>query len=429
MSTTLRPRAAASSTPSLRQTGRRAGFWVLFAVVAVLIVAVAIVVRGGGDPASGNPLGADNAAPNGSRALVQVLQQHGVTVKQAATLSAATAAVTAAGADEATVLFADPSNYLPASGLKSLAGLGAATVVVQPSFTALEALAPTVSAAGEAKKSSGLQARCEVDAAVHAGRITAPGQAYRVTDAGSGPSTDGTVGCFPNGNGGYAYVHIESGQGGPSVDVLGSTAVLSNDGIDRAGNAALALNLLGGTRTLVWYLPTIADVPADGPPSLGALTPGWVTPVMVLLLAVALAAAIWRGRRFGPLVVERLPVVVRAEETMEGRARLYQRSSARLRALDALRVGAISRLATLAGLPRTATVVEVSDAAATLTGRDPSAVRGILIDAVPQNDVELLAASDRLAELEAAVLRLTRPATQARPAAPPNSSRPTNEGE
>ena len=67
---------------------------------------------------------------------------------------------------------------------------------------------------------------------------------------------------------------------------------------------------------------------------------------MILLLLVFLAAAFWRGRRLGPLVVENLPVVVRASETMEGRARLYQKSSARLHALDALRIGAIQRLAT-----------------------------------------------------------------------------------
>ncbi|WP_082486939.1 DUF4350 domain-containing protein [Leifsonia sp. Root112D2] len=426
MSTALRPRAAASSTPSLRQAGRRARFWVGFAAVALVIVIVAIAVRGGGDPAAGSPLAADSAAPGGSRALVQVLQRHGVSVKTAATLSEARAAVTAAGAADATVLLADPSNYLSRAQLRSVAELGAAVVIVQPSFAALEALAPTVSAAGAAKKSSDLPTRCEVPAAVRAGSITAPGQAYRVAGAGSTSGTADVVGCFPTSDGAYAYVHTRNAQSGSSVDVLGSTKVLSNDGIDRAGNAALALNLLGGTHTLVWYLPTIADVAATGPPSLGALTPGWVTAVMVLLLVAALAAAIWRGRRFGPLVVENLPVVVRAEETMEGRARLYQRSSARLRALDALRVGAVARLARLAGLARTASVIEVSDAVAALIGGDPATVRGILLGTVPHSDAELLRASDRLAELETAVMRRTRPTASP---TPQNSPPRSNEGE
>ena len=125
---------------------------------------------------------------------------------------------------------------------------------------------------------------------------------------------------------GYRSFIVDTERGGHAVDVLGSPDLLSNEGIVRAGNAALALNLLGGSRTHDWYLPTLADVPATGPASLADLTPGWVTPVMVLLFAVALAAAMWRGRRGGPLVSENLPVVVRAEETMEVRARLYQRS-------------------------------------------------------------------------------------------------------
>ncbi len=44
--------------------------------------------------------------------------------------------------------------------------------------------------------------------------------------------------------------------------------------------------------------------------------------------APGIAAAFWRGRRFGPLVVENLPVTVRASETMLGRARLYEKSRA-----------------------------------------------------------------------------------------------------
>jgi hypothetical protein len=183
-----------------------------------------------------------------------------------------------------------------------------------------------------------------------------------------------------------------------------------NEGVERSGNAALALNLLGQHRTLVWYLPGLADRPVTGPPDLAALTPGWVTPVLLLLVLVFVAAAVWRGRRFGPLVVENLPVVVRAGETREGRARLYQRSSARLRAADALRIGTIGRLAALAGLPRTATTGEVADAVAALAGVDRQRIRGLLVDDLPTTDAELIALSDHLAELERATATAVSPA-------------------
>jgi hypothetical protein len=102
-------------------------------------------------------------------------------------------------------------------------------------------------------------------------------------------------------------------------------------------------------------------------------------------------------------VVENLPVVVRASETMEGRARLYQKSSARLHALDALRIGAIQRLATQCGLSRLAEVDEVVAAVAALTDTDRIRVGDLLVDAVPATDRELVRLSDDLLELERAV--------------------------
>jgi hypothetical protein len=129
---------------------------------------------------------------------------------------------------------------------------------------------------------------------------------------------------------------------------------------------------------------------------------------MGMLLLAGVAAGIWRGRRFGPIVVENLPVVVRASETMEGRARLYSRARARLRALDALRIGTVERLARAVGLPRTATIDEVVNASAALTGRDRSSVSALLLDAVPTNDSELVRLSDELLTLEAEVAA-TRP--------------------
>jgi hypothetical protein len=197
---------------------------------------------------------------------------------------------------------------------------------------------------------------------------------------------------------------------GATLQLVGSTSIFDNEGIVRAGNAALALNLLGEHRTLTWYLPTLRDVAANGAPDLSALTPGWVTPLVLLLVVVFIAAAVWRGRRFGPLVVENLPVVVRSGETMEGRARLYQRSSARLRALDSLRIGAIGRLGRAAGLPSTASVAEICDTVAALTGSDRSAVRELLIDAQPRSDTHLVALSERLGRLESATLAAVNPA-------------------
>jgi hypothetical protein len=94
---------------------------------------------------------------------------------------------------------------------------------------------------------------------------------------------------------------------------------------------------------------------------------------------------------------------------MLGRARLYQRSAARLRALDALRIGSVQRLAGLCGLPRTASVDDVVASVASVTGEDAAGIRRLLIDVTPASDAELVVLSDELLELERAVAAAVRP--------------------
>lgn len=387
-------------TPRTRAVARRALFWVGLGVVAIVIALLTLILRGTGAGA-GEPLDPDSATPNGARAVVAVLRDHGIRVSHAETLGQARASVTAH--DQSTLLIYDPNGYLSQQRLRQAAELAAETVLVDPDFQTLRSLAPGVHAAGSVAATKSLAAGCAVPAAKKAERISATGKAYRFTasaEAGENIGNTTAIGCFRGSNGAYSLVQLAAENGSETRTVLGVTDVLSNDAVIHDGNAALALNLLGSHPTLVWYTPSLADVAASGPPSLGALTPGWVTPTLILLCLVALAGAIWRGRRFGPLVVENLPVVVRAQETMEGRARLYQRSSARLRALDALRIGALGRIATRLALPRTASVAAIADAVAGRTGRDPAALLGILVDRVPRTDAELIDLSDALRDLE-----------------------------
>src|SRR5690606_8139879 len=180
--------------------------------------------------------------------------------------------------------------------------------------------------------------------------------------------------------------------------------------------AALALGLLGGTDRLVWFLPSVADVEATGPPTLQELTPTWLVPVTSLLAITVLVAMFWRGRRFGPLVAEDLPVTVPSGETMEGRSRLYQRTAARTRAIDALRIGTVGRLGNALGLSRHASVPEVSDAVASVLGRNPNEIRSILLDTLPTSERDVVALSDALLDLPTAVIAVVdpRPPTTAR---------------
>ena len=371
-------------TPTVRTTARRWLFWAVAVFITLLLALASLAIAGSGVP--GAYLSPENAAPAGGRAVAEVLRGQGVDVRFTERLSDTLDAVE--GANSATVLLYD-EGLLDSDGRARLADAAADLVLVNPSQDALDDLAPGVEPGGT--PSGFLSAGCGVPAAERAGTISRATDGYALPD-----EAPGAVGCFEGEDESFALVQLT--EGGRAVTVLGAGDAITNEFVIEQGNAALALGVLGRTELLVWYLPGLDDV--VGPPALGELSPRWVTPSVVLLALTALAAAFWRGRRFGPLVVENLPVVVRASETMEGRARLYQRSSARGRALDALRVGTVSRLASALRLGRAATVDDVAWVTAERTGRDPRQVRWLLLDAEPTTDAALVRLSDELLLLE-----------------------------
>jgi hypothetical protein len=403
----LTPSFTEATTPSLRRLVRRWSFWLIAAAV-VIVGALVLLVAGGNGVVPGNDFAIDNAAPGGSMAVAEVLRSQGVTVTQAGSLAEAKAAAAAGRAGSTTVFFYDPQGFLPVGELDSVRTLADRVVLFQPTGTTLDELVPSIAPAGAPQDSDTVAAGCSLPAAERAGEITPPGVTYRATSDGSGNSDGSEVqSCFRSYDNAYSTIRV--GTDAKWVSVLGASEVLRNDGVSKAGNAALAFGLLGETDHLVWYLPTEADLQVTGPPSLVDLTPGWVTPLIVLAFFVAVAAAIWRGRRFGAVVIENLPVTVRSRETMEGRARLYAKAGAHPRALDALRIGTVTRLARILGLPRNATVAEVAFAAAGATGLPLPEVAAVLVTELPASEADLMRISDRLLSLEKAVAHAVRP--------------------
>lgn len=395
------PDAAAATvalSPGLRASGRRALFWVIAAIGLLMVAVVVSLIRGTGG-VGGERFGADNPGPIGSQALVEVLRDHGVEVEVAPSLDAALASADA----DSTLFVADTGGLLGAEQLRRLRDATSDLVVAEPGFELLRTIAPDV-ALGGAPTTDTAKAGCAVPAAERAGTITT-GERSLSTD-----SPDWAV-CFPTGEAGASAGMLQRTTSGSTVTLVADGGVLLNDSIADEGNAALAIGLLGAHERLVWYLPSLADLAGTAAPTLAELTPSWVTPVLMLGILVVIDAAIWQGRRFGPLVVEDLPVTVRASETMEGRARLYARTRARLRAADALRIGTLDRLTGRLGLPRSATLPDVVSGVAAATSTPASAVSDVLVDRVPNTDRELVALSDDLEKLESALRRATEIAT------------------
>lgn len=388
-------------TPTVRRTLRRGIFWISMVCVGLLITLVlALLTRGA--TAGGPPLSPANAGPTGAMALAEVLRAQGITVTHATTLTEARDRLEANPA--ASLFVTDELRVLDGRQLDDLRALTDHVVVMNPAYAQLTGFADEIAPAGQVDDV--LTADCDVPAVATAAVITGDGYGYRLVD-----DLEGARVCLDSGQGVVSLIQFE--RDGTTVTVLGTVRAFSNDSIGTGGNAALALWLLGTSDELVWYESNIVDAAIPGAPTIGELTPDWVSAAIVLLGLTILALALWRGRRFGPLVIENLPVTVRASETMEGRARLYQKSTARLHSLDTLRVGTITRLAALGGLGRAATTDDVIHKTAATTGYDPQHVRSVLVDAVPHSDTDLIRLSDSLLELERAVEHATTtPRTQ-----------------
>lgn len=383
-------------TPRPRTVARRLAFWFGAGALALIVGIVAFATAG--NSVGGTYLDPTNAAPPGTLALVEVLRQQGVTVEVTSSLESTEEAITSPA--ETTLFIHDIDKLLEPEQLRDAVALADTVIVADASFGELQEIAPELAQAGAV--SGTLTADCDVPVVERAGTVSGAGSGYRVID----DSADVTA-CLGSGDDVYSLIEIATESG--ILTILGATDALTNQYIINDGNAAFALGLLGETETLVWYEPSFADLGGDEPATIGDLTPLWLTPVLSLLVVTFLAAAVWRGRRFGPLVIENLPVTVRASETMMGRARLYERSASRQRALDALRIGTVQRLAATCGLPRVASVDDVVAAVASLTGAGVSDIRHLLIDAVPSTDRDLVALSDDLLTLERRVSAALRP--------------------
>lgn len=383
------------TTPRLRTTARRWVFWVGMALVLVVITLLSIVAAG--SPANQDDLSATNPGQNGAEALIQVLKQDNVTVETPRSLAAATRDAQGRRSSTTVVLY-DENNYLSRAQLQAMASLASNVVLIEPSARAVRAIAPGITL--QAGASSPVRAHCSFGPAKRAASVTGFDSSFGTVGVAS------ASGCFPRG---LSYSLVRVTQGKFAVTLVGGADPFTNSTIARTGNAAFALGLFGATDNLIWFRPSLADLPAHTPDGNVPLPP-WVYLAIVLAGIVVLAACLWRGRRFGPLVVEQMPVFVRSNETVEGRARLYQKSSARSHALDALRIGTISRLSTLCGLPTRASVDEVIAAVARVLDRDPAPIRELLLDEHPTSDRALIALSDRLLDLEHDVERAVIPA-------------------
>jgi hypothetical protein len=368
---------------------------ILLGAIAIALLQPGAAVTGYLDPSSTDTTGA--------HAIADILSGRGDTVIRAVTPAAAESAAREPGQGAVTLVVTSPG-LLTGIQLGGLARVQADLVLIGPDADALAALAPRVSMAGRAPVQS-LAPSCGLSAARLAGTADMGGAQLNLEQpatplrhrAAARPAL-----CYPTGRHPSLVRYTAAGR---VITVLGTGNALTNGSLAQAGNAALALNLLGSHTRVVWLVPApaVAGLPSGGQQSVLNLIPLPAYLVTIQLGIAAVLAALWRVRRLGPLVPEPLPVVVRASETVEGHAGLYRSRRARGRAAAALRSAMLARTLPALGLAPDARPGEVVAAFSARSGSGQTRIEAMLFGPVPGDDAALVVLADDLDVLESEV--------------------------
>jgi hypothetical protein len=391
-------RAGSATSRRLARLGR--GARLPLALVVLFAIGITLTVLLAPAPRSNIYLDPAGSSAEGAKALAQVLAERGFEVVSVYSTAAALAAVSSASpagqastAKPAVTLLVTSPDLLTKAQREQLARARADLVLVAPGAAALRQLAPAVRVANQhARFQPATAAACDLAAARLAGPASAGGLTYH--------SPPHAAGCYRVRGNPSVVRYAATGR---AITIIGFAPVLSNGLLGTEGNTALVLNLLRGNPTIVWLTPEpVIAAPAPSVPGRPAppLIPAAAWLVVAQLLVALLVAVVWRARRLGPLITEPLPVVVRASETVEGHARLYQARRSRDRAAAALREAMLARTKPALGLPVDAPPPAVISALAARTRMTSAEVERISYGPPPASDVDLVRLAKDLDELE-----------------------------
>jgi hypothetical protein len=365
--------------PTVRQRWR-AGRWVMSALA--LITAVATLTTSLTSTRPGGRMDPDATSPEGAHALVALLRDRGVDVVVADDIDA----VERAARPDTLVITVQTYHLVDDDVLRRLAAVPGDRLVVEPISRTRKALASQVRR--DAADSVGGAPDCDLREATRAGDVQL-GASDTFEASGDVPVTR----C-------YEGALVRYTDAGRTVTVVGSSDFMANSGLLKRGNAALAMNLAGAAPRVIWYAPQHSEGRSSGGATIFDLIPDRVMWIVLQLCLVVGLIALWKGRRIGPLVAERLPVVVRASETVEGRGRLYRAHRAGDRAADALRTATLQRLVPRLGLGPDAEPAAVVAAVVGRIGLDPEFVGHTVFGPAPVTDTDLLHLAHALDNIE-----------------------------
>lgn len=408
-------------------------------MTVVAIALLAVLALGGGPsskpstPTNSIPGDPDNVGPEGTRGVTSIITDHGVGINVVHGLDELRDR-SRPGAGETAVVSGRTLTEANAPYLIGTFRDVRRLILLAPSDGVLESLGLPVSEASTTA-STRATAGCSLvglspDDVISTAGVGVGSYSTAATYATTHPSTS----CFlsdplsTTGTRGAQLVALPATATHPEIVVTEGTFFRNADLADD-DNAGVAIRVLAPSDRLIWFIPEFGDRPPepgkpDSDPS--AQIPRWIGPGFLLAVCAVLALMLWRGRRFGPIVAEPLPAVVKAIETTQARGRLYHRAGADTRAAAILRIRTISRIAGYLGLhydpvhalgaldasddrddsgvwtpdDSDASVAAIIQVTATATHRDQRDVAALLTGPLPEGDDALVAFTTELTALE-----------------------------
>src|SRR5205085_4938611 len=249
------PDTAVGPTVAQRWRGARSVLLALAVIVGVAALSTLLTA-----PRPGGPMDPESTSPEGARALVTIMREHGVDVIAAGDI----AAVEGAARPDSLLLVAQTSHLSNDDVLRRLAALPGDRLVVAPTSRSREQLAPEIRLGGSTIAFGDAKPDCDLREANRAGQVQL-GIADHYEAAGAVPVTR----CY----GGALIRYTDDGR---EVTVVSSGDFMTNSGLLKQGNAALAMNLAGSHPRLIWYAPQHSEGNAESGGSAGLydLIPG-----------------------------------------------------------------------------------------------------------------------------------------------------------
>ncbi|WP_439033215.1 DUF4350 domain-containing protein [Gordonia terrae] len=324
-------------------------------MVIVLVVVVVIAVVGllgltaltgvKGAPGPGVSYDPDNAQPTGARALARILDDHGADVRQVRGLDDFTDAPRPDSGTTVVVSSTSALNPGTTQQFRDRVRDAHRVILVAPDNTVLSALGLPVTS-GFGAGPAAVAAGCRTSEIAETDIVGYSPFGYVPTS-----TPPAVTACFTADTASNLVI-VPGNADRPEV-VIVSGDLVTNEQLADHDNAGVAVRVFASSNDILWYIPLFTDeVDTDDEES---DIPEAVGPLILLAVFGVLVLMLWRGRRFGALVTEPLPAVVKAIETTRARGRMYHRAGADARAAAALRIHTLCSLASFLGLPFDAT--------------------------------------------------------------------------